>query len=339
VLSPRRVASSPGRFFVTSRRAAMSLPTHRARDLAGAHDGAVLAVRFSRDAAHCVTCGRDRAFALWNARKGTLLRAYRGGHAREVRDASCARDGARIATCGGDRGVFLWDVATGASVRRWSGHEGEGGANATALCGPGDALCASAGYDASVRLWDCRASGARAMQVMHARTGVAFGDSVTSLSVDEDGAKIAAGCVDGCARTIDLRNGKCHVDSVGAPVTSVCFSHDKQCLIVGCLTSRVALLDCASGNAMATYRGHVAERAKTECRFSNTDAHVVASSEDGRVVFWDLVTGDVVRELQAHDRSTVVCSIDYAPEGAEPAMATCAADGTARYWTAPPTTQ
>ena len=111
----------------------MSLPTHRARDLAGAHDGAVLAVRFSRDAAHCVTCGRDRAFALWNARKGTLLRAYRGGHAREVRDASCARDGARIATCGGDRGVFLWDVATGASVRRWSGHEGEGGANATAL--------------------------------------------------------------------------------------------------------------------------------------------------------------------------------------------------------------
>ena len=76
---------------------------------------AVLAVRFSHTGEHVVTCGRDRAFALWNARKGTLLKKYTGGHAREVRDCACARDGSRVATCGGDRGVFLWDVATGAA--------------------------------------------------------------------------------------------------------------------------------------------------------------------------------------------------------------------------------
>ena len=315
-----------------------SLPLHRASVLVGAHarGDAVLAVRFSHTGEHVVTCGRDRAFALWNARKGTLLKKYTGGHAREVRDCACARDGSRVATCGGDRGVFLWDVATGASVRRWEGHEGEGGVNAVALCAPGDAVCVSGGYDASVRVWDARASGFRAMQTLNARSGVPFGDSVTSVSVAErgGGTRVAAGCVDGAARVVDLRRGLCHVDRLDAPVTSVSHSRDEQCLAVSCLTSRVALLDCSSGDALATYRGHVAERSKTECRLTNTDAHVLAGSEDGRVLFWDLVSASVVADLRAHDETTVVCGLDFAPEGAAPAMATCATDGRAHYWTA-----
>jgi mitogen-activated protein kinase organizer 1 len=171
-----------------------SLPLERVATLTGAHgDGAILAARFAYTGEYVVTCGRDRSFALWNARRGACVKKYTGGHSREVRDASCARDGSKIATCGGDRGVFLWDVATGASVRRWSGHEGEGGVNAVELCGAGDSACASAGYDASVKMWDTRSNSAMPMQTIHARTGVAFGDSVTSLSVDAEGYRIACG--------------------------------------------------------------------------------------------------------------------------------------------------
>ena len=174
------------------------------------------------------------------------------------------------------------------------------------------------------------------MQTLNARSGVPFGDSVTSVSVAErgGGTRVAAGCVDGAARVVDLRRGLCHVDRLDAPVTSVSHSRDEQCLAVSCLTSRVALLDCSSGDALATYRGHVAERSKTECRLTNTDAHVLAGSEDGRVLFWDLVSASVVADLRAHDETTVVCGLDFAPEGAAPAMATCATDGRAHYWTA-----
>ena len=61
---------------------------------------------------------------------------------------------------------------------------------------------------------DARASGFRAMQTLNARSGVPFGDSVTSVSVAErgGGTRVAAGCVDGAARVVDLRRGLCHVD-------------------------------------------------------------------------------------------------------------------------------
>ena len=185
VLSPRRVALCFRRVASRRRRdafsshrarAAMSLPTHRARDLAGAHDGAVLAVRFSRDAAHCVTCGRDRAFALWNARKGDAAPSVpRRTRARGSRRVVRARRRANRHVRRRPRRVSVGRRHGGerATVERT---RGRGKARTRRRCGgPGDALCASAGYDASVRLWDCRASGARAMQVMHARTGVAFG--------------------------------------------------------------------------------------------------------------------------------------------------------------------
>jgi mitogen-activated protein kinase organizer 1 len=314
-----------------------SLPLERVATLTGAHgDGAILAARFAHTGEYVVTCGRDRSFALWNARRGACVKKYTGGHSREVRDASCARDGSKIATCGGDRGVFLWDVATGASVRRWSGHEGEGGVNAVELCGAGDSACASAGYDASVKMWDTRSNSAMPMQTIHARTGVAFGDSVTSLSVDAEGYRIACGCVDGVSRVVDLRNGKCHMDVIGAPVTSVRYSNDRRYLLVGCLTSRVATLDAKTGDSLATYRGHRSERSKTECAWTPDDAHVVSGSEDGRVLFWDVVTAEIAAELPAHDPKSVVTAIDFAPTrsaaSAESLMVTSGTDGVARVW-------
>ncbi|CEF96885.1 G-protein beta WD-40 repeat [Ostreococcus tauri] len=311
----------------------MPLTLALARELTGAHArDAVLAITFSRDGAHCVTCGRDRAFALWSARTGTLLRAYRGGHGREVRDASCARDGGTIATCGGDRGVYVWDVATGAARRRFEGHDGDGGTNAVTFCA-NDCVVVSAGYDASVRVWDVRANGGRAMQILNARTGVGFEDSVTSLTRDEAWPRIACGCVDGATRVVDIRRGELHVDAYGVPVTSVSFSRDNKCLAVGCLTSRVCLAECATGDGLNTYRGHVAERAKTQCALTSDDAHVVSGSEDGRVVFWDVVTAEIVAEIDAHDPSSVVCGVDVSPPGVPPALATCATDGRARLWT------
>ena len=312
-------------------------PTHHALACSLATgDGsaqAILAARFSHDAKHVVACGRDRAFALYNASSGALIKTYAGGHAHEVRDVACAPTGATIASCGGDRGVFLWDVATGAAVRKWSGHEGRGGANAVRFAGASASVVASAGDDASVRVWDVRSRDANAVQVLNSRTGVAFGDAVTSLAVDDGGgARVSCASVDGAVRTIDLRRGTCDVDVIGAPVTCVRLSGDNRCALVGCLTSRVGLIDVESGDTLATYRGHVAETAKTECCLTNDDAYVIAGSEDGRVCIWDLVSARLVSEIQAHRVGSAVCGVDYSRRGASPKLVTTGADGRAHVW-------
>ena len=294
---------------------------------------AILAARFSHDAAHVVACGRDRAFALYNASSGALIKKYAGGHAHEVRDVACAPTGATIASCGGDRGVFVWDVATGAAVRKWAGHEGRGGANAVEFAGESASVCASAGDDASVRVWDVRSRDVNAVQVLNARTGVGFGDAVTSIAVDEGGgARLSCASVDGSVRTVDLRRGTCDVDVIGAPVTCVRLSGDNQCALVGCLTSRVGLIDVASGDTLATYRGHVAETAKTECCLTNDDAYVIAGSEDGRVCIWELVSARLVSEIQAHGVGSAVCGVDYSRPGTLPKLVTTGADGRAHVW-------
>ena len=118
-----------------------------------------------------------------------------------------------------------------------------------ALCAPGDAVCVSGGYDASVRVWDARASGFRAMQTLNARevgcrSVIARDERECRGTRRRDAGRRRVR--DGAARVVDLRRGLCHVDRLDAPVTSVSHSRDEQCLAVSCLTSRVALLDCSS---------------------------------------------------------------------------------------------
>lgn len=51
---------------------------------------------------------------------------------------------------------------------------------------------------------------------------------------------IAAG-VDGCIRYFDIRMGKVTVDHVGEAITTMQISNDDQCVLVGCLDSKVSL--------------------------------------------------------------------------------------------------
>jgi mitogen-activated protein kinase organizer 1 len=102
---------------------------------------------------------------------------------------------------------------------------------------------------------------------------VAWGDSVTSLTVA--GHRISGGSVDGTVRTIDIRAGRMQTDDLGHPVLCVRKSHDDNCLLAGMLGGRLALLDRASGEVLAEYRGHVNDAAKVDSCLTYGDAHVV----------------------------------------------------------------
>jgi len=65
-----------------------------------------------------------------------------------------------------------------------------------------------------------------------------------------------------------------------------------------------------------------------DCALTRSDAHVVGSSEDGQVYFWDVVGGGIVGTLAAH--GAVVTSLAVHPTG--DGLATCSVDGCVKYW-------
>lgn len=63
-------------------------------------------------------------------------------------------------------------------------------------------------FDATVRIWDCKSSSMKPIQVLEEAR-----DSVSSLHVV--GHEIVTGCVDGRVRVYDLRMGMVFVDVIG----------------------------------------------------------------------------------------------------------------------------
>mmetsp|Transcript_14229 Transcript_14229/g.27306 ORF Transcript_14229/g.27306 Transcript_14229/m.27306 type:complete len:313 (-) Transcript_14229:1216-2154(-) len=282
------------------------------------HEGPVLAARFNHNGQYCLTCGKDRTVRLWNPARELCLKTYQG-HGQPVFDVTTSRDNSRIASVGGDKQVFYWDVATGRTIRRYRGHDSE--VNSITFAAS-DTVLVTGGYDQTVRVWDCRSNSFDAIQRLEG-----FKDSVTAVVVSN--FSIIAGSVDGTIHHHDIRAGRITIDDVHHPVTSVHLSNDSNCVLAGCLAAPLCLLDRASGEELASYSGHVNSSAKLDCVFTNTDAYVAGSSEDGGVLFWDLVDGNIVHRQQAHDK--VVCGLDYHPT--DVGLLTCSVDGTAKVWT------
>lgn len=133
-----------------------------------------------------------------------MVQEYKGQHAQPVQDVSLATDGTRFVSCGGDKPVFMWDTATARCVRKFYGHD----AHVNSVCYNADGtVVASASYDGTVRLWDCKSNNGHPITVLPV-----FRDSVTKvLTTDHE---IIASSVDNCVRVFDLRAGKLRVDDV-----------------------------------------------------------------------------------------------------------------------------
>ena len=285
---------------------------------AGSGGGAVHAVRFSHDGNYCMTAGDDRSVRLFNPHKvdpskpggvsseALLIKTYSGVHGYEILDVAIATDNAKFATGGGDKSCFYWDVTTGRVIRRIQAHTQR--INAVALNEEGTVLLTGS-YDRSVAAWDLRANSRDPVQVL-----TDAGDSVTSVVATP--TTIHTASVDGKLRTYDLRAGQLREDNVRDPITALRLTNDGQCALCTCIGNRalgvpgtVRLVQLASGQVLQEYAGgHTHERFKTEACAAADNCLVVAGSEDGAFVHYDLVKGHVVRRMltkaPTHGRSS-----------------------------------
>ncbi|KAJ8958820.1 hypothetical protein NQ318_019580 [Aromia moschata] len=222
------------------------------------NQGAVRAVRFNVDGSYCLTCGSDKKIKLWNPYRSLLLKTY-GGHGNEVHDASGSCDSSQIA----------------GPLRRLRGHA------ATVTCvkyNEESTVVVSGSLDNTVMCWDIKSRSQTPVQTLKEAK-----DCVSSVQVTDH--EILTGSVDCTFRRYDLRNGRLDADFVGAAITSVCFSHDGQCILVSSADGIARLSTKPRERCWESmYTGHKTDDVSIESAIITNDNFVLSGSVTGGIV-------------------------------------------------------
>ncbi|KAL3422959.1 WD domain-containing protein [Phlyctema vagabunda] len=302
----------------------MAFPSKPLTQLLGSN-GPVHALTYSSSpSTYILTGSADRTIRLYNPsrpagaatasstnsleppRATQLIQSY-SAHGYEVLDIAVARDNATFASVGGDRNVFLWDVSTAQTIRRFGGSHGHSRrVNSVTLAGVDDALLISGSFDASVRIWDRKASGHKPVMVLE--------DARDSISCVLVGAgpraefEIVSGSVDGRVRYYDLRMGRLDTDVIGAPVTSLARTRDGKALLVGALDSTIRLMNREAGGLLKAYKdgGWKNDEFRVRSSFGGNERWLLSGNEDtsrctagdGEVIVWETLTGVAVERIR-----------------------------------------
>jgi len=307
------------------------------------HRGTVECGVWNREGRYLLTGGADSTIALWNPFRSAapgettgafVIKRYLG-HSLGVTAVVVSPDSGHFASCGGEKCAIVWDTTTGTAVRKLYGHDNR----VTAVGFNHDASVLVTGCeDKRVRCFDLRSRGAAPLQVM-----ADAHDTVTGLVMDGDG--MTAASLDGVVRRYDLRTGRRLDDDVGQAVAALAPTHDGKCLLAACPAiprsrlrppsgkAQLVLLEKATGVALNAYEGHVHTVFRSVPAVALDDASVLAGSEDGDVVVWDLVRGAVTARLRHHRKPvTQVAVHPGGTAGDARVLATSSVDGSVCVW-------
>lgn len=268
--------------------------------------GPVHALTYSSSpSTYILTGSSDRLIRLYNPfppsnpqdpiQPSQLIQTY-AGHGYEVLSLSISATNAHFLSSGSDRNVFLWDVSTAKTLRRFGGNQGHTARVNSVEYGAEENVVVSGSFDTSVRIWDVKSNNMKPIQVLEEAR-----DSVSCLAVW--GHEIIAGSVDGRVRSYDIRMGRCVVDVIGKPVTSLQIMKDGNAVLVGSLDGTVRLMDRKDGCCLRTYKGHTNTEYRIRSGFGRQERWVLCGSEtanngEGEVWVWDTLEGTLVEKVR-----------------------------------------
>lgn len=226
-----------------------------------------------------------------------MIQTY-SAHGYAILSIDVAASNATFVSSGGDRSVFLWDVSTAKTIRRFGSNTTEGHTsriNCVRYGGPGESIVVSGGFDTTVRIWDAKSQSGKPIQVLEEGR-----DSISDILVR--GYEIVAGSVDGRVRSYDIRWGKCTVDVIGAPVTSLCGMRDGKAMLVSTLDDTIRLMDLGdggNGGCLKSYKGHKNSEFRMKSCFGGNERWIIGGSENkgGEILVWDVMTGTIMERI------------------------------------------
>ena len=231
-------------------------------------------------------------------------------------------DSTTLASGSDDKYIRLWNTSTGKPYKTpLVGHHNY--VSCLAFSPKGNILV-SGSYDEALFLWDVRTS--RLLRSLPAHQ-----DPVAGVDFVHDGTLIAScGSGDGLIRIWDTHTGQClktmiHADN--AAVTNVRFSPNGRFVLAWSLDSCVRLWEYfGEGRCVKTYMGHVNgkwgvgggfgvygwrddEEEENEEMVMSPRAFAVSGSEDGAMVFWDVISKEVLQRIEGAHEGCII-SVD-----------------------------
>lgn len=287
------------------------------------HERGIAKVAFSPDGQWIASASADATIKIWEASTGNLAHELKG-HLAGISTVSWSPDSLTIASGSDDKTIRLWDVTTGKPYPKpWKGHHNY--VYSIAFSPKGNVLV-SGSFDEAVFLWDVRAG--RQMRSLPAHS-----DPVAGVDCIRDGTLVVSCAGDGLIRIWDTASGQClrtivHEDNAG--VVSVKFSPNGKHVLAWTLDGCIRLWDYVTGLCKKTYQGHVNNRYSISGAFGvyGSEAFIVSGSEDGKIVFWDTKSKEILQKIEAHDG--VVLSVDTHPASGR--IVSCGIDNKIKVW-------
>lgn len=217
-----------------------SLERGRALAILRAHDGSVNAV-LALPGGLYATGGEDGRIAIWKTGDDKPLSRVKA-HEAPIAGLAASADGKLIASAAWDGEARIGDIATGAEVRRLKGHKDN--VNAVTFL-PGHRV-ATAGYDATLRLWPLDGSA----------PGLVEFDTPLNSVVALPGGRLAVGGADGSVRLVGVDGASAgRVDASNTPIIALAVSPDGASIAAASPRGAVALIDAASLRVRQTLTG------------------------------------------------------------------------------------
>lgn len=180
---------------------------------------------------------------------------------------------------------------------------------------------ATAGHDASIKVWDMRRG-------KLLRTLLGHIHSVSAVAYAPDGRHLISGSLDNTIKLWDAVSGQLltSVPAHSAAVTSLTYSRDGKFILSTGQDRLIKLWESATLEFVRAFSGHTAE--VSEAYLSSDGKVIVSAGFDGTVRIWDSATGRVLHVLQRHtDR---IMTVALSPDGQH--IASGSKDSTVKVW-------
>lgn len=197
-------------------------------------------------------------------------------------------------------------------------------------------ILVSGSYDEAVFMWDVRRA-----QVM--RSLPAHSDPVAGIDVVHDGTLIVSCALDGLIRIWDTHSGQCLRTLVmedNPPATCVKFSPNGKYVLAWTLDGCIRMWSYVESRVYKTFQGHVNDKYSLsgcfgyygfrDVLYNPPLCFAVSGSEDGSILFWDLVSKQILQRLTGH--SDAVLCVHTGTLNGKRLVVSCGVDKTVRLW-------